>query len=88
MTCNVPDMSSLKLKFPHVPSSVFEPLAEQEVDILIGLNMADIMPSGGLGKNKVGGVKALKSLFGTGWVVGGQLDVLFSAMYFFSSIES
>ena len=79
MTCCVPDMSSLKLKFPHVPSSAFEPLAEQEVDILIGLNMADIMPSGGLGKNKVGGVKALKSLFGTGWVVGGQLDVLESS---------
>ena len=79
MTCSVPDMSSLKLKFPHVPSSAFEPLAEQEVDILIGLNMADIMPSGGLGKNKVSGVKALKSLFGTGWVVGGQLDVLESS---------
>ena len=32
------------------------------------------MPAGGLGIDKVDGVKALRSIFGTGWIVGGRLD--------------
>ena len=36
--------------------------------------MTGIMPAGGLGIDKVDGVKVLRSIFGTGWIVGGQLD--------------
>ena len=75
MMSSVPDMSSLQSKFPHIPATAFSPLASQEVDILIGLNMSEIMPSGGQGIDKVGGVRALRSIFGNGWVIGGQLDV-------------
>ena len=32
------------------------------------------LPSGGLGPDRVGGMKAHRSIFGTGWVVGGQPD--------------
>ena len=74
MVSNVPDMSSLQSKFPHVPGTVFHPLVTREVDILVGLNMTAIMLAGGTGVDKVGGMKALRSLFGTGWVVGGVLD--------------
>ena len=74
MISSVPDLSALQSDFPHVPGAAFSPMEVKEVDILIGLNMTAIMPSGGLGVDKVGGVKALRSIFGTGWVVGGQLD--------------
>ena len=50
----------LNAKFPHVPAGAFNSLEAKEVDILIGLNMTEIMPSGGLGPDRVGGVKALR----------------------------
>ena len=74
MVSSVPDMTGLQSKFPHVPAEALGSLEAKEVDILIGLNMAEIMPSGGLGRDRVGGMKALRSIFGTGWVVGGQPD--------------
>ena len=74
MVSSVPDLSALQSKFPHVPAAALESLEAKEVDILIGLNMAEIMPSGGLGCDRVGGMKALRSIFGTGWVMGGQPD--------------
>ena len=42
------------------------------MDVLIGLNMMEIQPAGGMGVDKVGGVTALRSLFGCGWVLGGH----------------
>ena len=74
MVSTVPDLSSLQSKFPHVPGTTLKPLDTREVDILMGLNMSAIMPAGGLGVDRVGGMVALRSIFGTGWVVGGVLD--------------
>ena len=51
---------------------MISPLPGKEVDILIGLNKNKIHPAGGLGSDKSGGLKALRSLFGTGWVIGGH----------------
>ena len=61
MVSSVPDLSALQSKFPHVPAAALKSLEAKEVDILIGLNMAEIMPSGGLGCDRVGGMKALRS---------------------------
>ena len=72
----VPDMSSEQHKFPHIPGTAFKGLDARDVDILIGLNMTEIMPTGGMGADKVGGIKILRSIFGTGWVVGGCLENL------------
>ena len=74
MDSYVPDLSSEQYKFPHIPGSVFKGLDAREVDILIGLNMTEIMPTGGLGSDRVGGMKVLRSIFGAGWVIGGCLD--------------
>ena len=74
MVSTVPDLSSLQSQFPHVPGTAFDPMETREVDILMGLNMSDIMPAGGLGVDRVGGMVALRSIFGAGWVVGGVLD--------------
>ena len=57
-----------------MPIKAFEAMAEKEVDLLIGLNMNHIMPEGGTGVNKVGGISVKKTKFGTGWVVGGMLE--------------
>ena len=54
MMSSVPDMSSLQSRFPHIPATAFSPLALQEVVILIGLNMSEIMPSGGQALTKLG----------------------------------
>ena len=74
MLSSTPDMSAMQALFPHVPMAAFRAMQAQEVDILIGLNMSPIMPEGGSGIDKVGGMKALKSIFEPGWVVGGLLD--------------
>ena len=72
MQSYTPDMSAIQSLFPHVPDKAFAPLPDKEVDILIGLNKNEIHPAGGLGNDKVGGLKALRSLFGSGWVIGGH----------------
>ena len=74
MTSSVPDLSHVRHLFPHIPDQAFSPLATKEVDVLIGLNMNELQPAGGLGNDRVGGLTALRSLFGTGWVVGGHHD--------------
>ena len=74
MSSSVPDLSYVRHLFPHIPDQAFSPLATQEVDVLIGLNMNELQPVGGLGNDRVGGLTALRSLFGTGWVVGGHHD--------------
>ena len=42
------------------------------MNVLIGLNMMEIQPAGGMGVDRVGGVTALRSQFGCGWVLGGH----------------
>ena len=59
--------------FPHVPQEALKAMIEQEVDILIGLNMNHIMPDGGSGVDKSGGISVKRSIFAPGWVVGGVL---------------
>ena len=73
MLSSVPDMSALESVFPHVPKEAFKAMIEQEVDILIGLNMNHIMPDGGSGVDKSGGISVKRSIFAPGWVVGGVL---------------
>ena len=65
------DLAPVRSLFPHLPREVFLPLPKKRVDILIGLNFNSLHPSGGTGKNIQGNLKALNSIFGTGWVIGG-----------------
>ena len=61
-----------------MPAEAFKALRKKEVDILIGLNMNQLQPAGGMGSDKVGELSALWSLFGTGWVIGGHHDTITS----------
>ena len=89
MTSSVPDMSLLQSRFPHVPGTAFQPCEEREVDILVGLIKSAISPAGGLGNDRVKGMKALRSQFGNGWVIGGALDeAMNSSNYTAPSISS
>ena len=72
MLSDVPDLSGMRPYFPHIPAIAFQSLPTKEVDILIGLNMMELQPSGGLGVDRVGGMSALRSIFGSGWVLGGH----------------
>ena len=74
MLSSRPNLSKLQKIFPHIPASAFEALATNEVDVLIGLNMNELQPAGGVGVDRVGGLSALRSLFGCGWVIGGHHD--------------
>ena len=40
--------------------------------------MNQLQPAGGLGDDKVGGLSALRSLFDTGWVIGGYHEAISS----------
>ena len=68
------NLSELEKIFPHVPKAAFKGMVEKEVDILVGLNMSHIMPEGGSGVDKSGGIRVKRSKFGCGWVVGGVLS--------------
>ena len=81
MTSDVPDLSVIRHLFPHIPEAAFNPLVTKEVDLLIGLNMMELQPSGGLGIDRVGGMSALRSIFGTGWVLGGHHPHISSSGY-------
>ena len=72
MSSSVPDLTCVRNLFPHVPSDAFAALPTKEVDVLIGLNMNELQPAGGIGTDRVGGLSALRSLFGNGWVIGGH----------------
>ena len=76
MFSSVPDLAPIRHLFPHLPDSAFQALSKREVDVLIGLNMNELQPGGGVGPDKVGGLSALRSLFGSGWVVGGHHELL------------
>ena len=73
------DLSPVRSLFPHVPDQAFGPMPKKRIDILIGLNFNSLHPSGGLGVDAVGNLKALRSRFGTGWVIGGCHDKLKTA---------
>ena len=64
-------LTEIRKLFPHVPEAAFAGMAAKEVDILVGLNMNEIQPHGGVGVDKVGGLTALRSMFGCGWVIRG-----------------
>ena len=70
MTSDLPSMKSLKRYFPHVPENALKGLAMKEVDTLLGLNINHLFPVGGVGIDKHQGMKAKRSLFGCGWVLG------------------
>ena len=70
------DLSPVRSLFPHIPDGIFEPLDEKPLDILVGMNFFGLHPSGGLGKNMSGNLKALKSDFSKGWVIGGSHPLL------------
>ena len=72
MLSSRPNISKLQHLFPHIPAAAFNELAAKQVDVLIGLNMNELHPAGGLGVDRVGGLSALRSLFGCGWVIGGH----------------
>ena len=72
MSSSVPDLSPIRKLFPHIPEEAFKALETREVDVLIGLNMMELQPAGGIGVDKVGGLSALRSIFGCGWVLGGH----------------
>ena len=65
------DLAAVRPLFPHVPAQAFSPLPKKRIDILIGLNYNFLHPSGGIGVDAVGNLKALRSRFGCGWVIGG-----------------
>ena len=65
------DLSGIRKLFPHVPSDTFTPLQQKRIDILMGINFNGLHPSGGLGVDAVDDLKALRSRFGCGWVIGG-----------------
>ena len=55
MTYTVPDLSALRKLFPHIPAAAFAALVIKEVDVLIGLNMNELQPAGGVGVDRVVG---------------------------------
>ena len=65
------DLQPVRALFPHVPDEAFSPLPKKRIDILIGLNYNSLHPNGGLGVDAVGNLRALRSRFGSGWVLGG-----------------
>ena len=65
------DLAPVRSLFPHVPVQAFSPLPKKRIDILIGLNYNSLHPSGGIGVDAVGNLRALRSRFGCGWVIGG-----------------
>ena len=70
------DLSGVRSLFPHVPDQAFVTLPKRRIDILVGLNYNSLHPYGGTGVDLVDNLKALRSRFGCGWVIGGCHDEL------------
>ena len=70
------DTHSVRSLFPHVPDSVFDPLPQKRIDMLIGVNFFGLHPDGGQGRNSVGNLKMLHSKFSKGWLLGGSHPLL------------
>ena len=54
------DLDPIRSLFPHVPGQAFNPLPKKRIDLLIGLNFNYLHPSGGLGIDGMGNLKALR----------------------------
>ena len=65
------DLSQVRSLFPHVPDQAFQTLPKKRIDILVGLNYNTLHPSGGTDVDVVGNLKAVRNMFGCGWVIGG-----------------
>ena len=63
------DLSPVRSLLPHVPDPAFTLMPKRRIDVLVGLNFNSLHPSGGMGVDAVGNLKALRSRFGTGWVI-------------------
>ena len=63
---SVPDTRSVRSLFPHVPLDVFKSLPNKDVDLLVGCNHTDLLPSSGQGRNSNGKLRVLKSKFRLG----------------------
>ena len=66
------DLSEIRSFFPHLPPEAFVSLDRKLLDILVGLNLYGLHPDGGSGKDKIGNLKALRSDFSCGWIIGGS----------------
>ena len=80
------DLQPVRSLFPHVPADAFTKLPKRRIDILIGINYNSLHPSGGLGVDNVDNLRALRSRFGTGWIIGGSHPLLNSSPLKFSSV--
>ena len=76
MESSRPSLLPIRKLFPHLPNAAFNSLASKQVDVLIGLNMSELAPTGSLGTDRVGGLTTLRSAFGCGWVIGGHSDLI------------
>ena len=75
MSHSSPDLSHLQSSLPHVPAEALSQLAYGEIDVLVGLNFNELQPDvENIHRDKVGGIIALKSIFGCGYVLGGHHD--------------
>ena len=83
---NVSDCYQL---FPHVPKEALD-RPTLPVEILIGMDNAEFMPSGGGEEtgNRVGGLQCMQSKFGTGWVLGGKHDTVKDPEVMFSDVAN
>ena len=82
------DLGPVKHLFPHLPSTVFAPLARKPVDILVGNNFFQLHPGGGHGRDSCGDLKALQSKYGAGWIIAGSHPLLKVSASQLSSAES
>ena len=51
---------------------MFDLLPPKGIDILMGMAFYELHPEGGTGRDKIDGLRALRSPFGSGWVVRGH----------------
>ena len=57
--------------FPHIPRNALE-RPKGNIQLLIGQDYAQLLACGGMGENIVDGLRAMHTVFGTGWVLGGK----------------
>ena len=70
------DLLPVRHLFPHVPDVAFTAKSKKPVQILIGNNFLSLQPSGGEGRDSLGNLRALHSIFGCGWVLAGAHPLL------------
>ena len=65
------DVSIAYKLFPHLPKGAVD-RSDDAVGLLIGQDNAELLPSGGEGKDRVGGLRVMRVNLGSGWVMGGH----------------